>query len=278
MRARNSQMMKKLTITFICIFVGFTLTSAQNSTARVENIRTQMIDKSMVVRYDIISPSSVSYHQIDFVVVDNKGNAVYPDSVSGDTGPLVPAGKDKKIVWEIHKEFDVVYGDFTPRLVIDPGMQRKHSHGPEFAVLSLLMPGLGDYFVAEAKQLKIKPYYKTVLTAGILGLSWAACRNREEIPAVIAPPGWYISTDAPPGEKYKYFEDGYMVSPARTEYWLFQYDTEVILGIGIASWLFDVIWVARKGLVNNRIYTSVMEHVALIPREQGLMLSGRIQF
>lgn len=271
-------MMKKLTIAFISIFFGFTLISAQNSIGRVENIRTQMIGKSMIVWYDINSPSSESYHQIDFVVIDNKGNAVYPDSVSGDTGPLVQAGKDKKIVWDIHKEFDVIYGDFTPRLVIDAGKQRKHSHGPEYALLSLLIPGLGDYFVADVKQMKIKPYYKTAFTVGVLGLTWATYENRKEIPALISPPGWYISADAPPGEKYKYFEDGYMIEPPSTEYWLFPYDAEIFLGIGIASWLFDAIWVARKGVINNRVYKSVNDHFALIPRKEGLMLSYRIQF
>jgi hypothetical protein len=270
--------MKKLTIAFICIFAGFVVIYAQHSTARVENLRTRMTGKSMIVRYDIVNSSFDSLHRIDFVVVDNKRNAIYPDSVSGDTGSLVSEGKDKKIVWDIYKEFDVVYGDFTPKLIIDAADNRKHSHGPEYAALSLLLPGLGDYFVADSKQLRIKPYYKTAFTAGILGLSWAAYRNRLAIPAVISPPGYYVSADAPPGERYKYFPDGYLVEPASTEYWLFWKDAEIILGIGIASWLFDVIWVARKGVVNNRIYHSVLDHLALIPAKQGLLLSYRIQF
>ncbi len=270
--------MKKLTIAFICIFVVLTMVNAQNSSARVENVRTQMTGKSLVVRYDIISPSSESYHHIDLVVVDNKGNAIYPDSVSGDFGPLIAVGKDKKIVWDIYREFDVVYGDFKPRVIIDAGDHRKHARGPEYAALSLLLPGLGDYFVTDARQLRIKPYYKTALTAGILGLSWAAYKNRMDVPAVIAPPGYYLSADAPPGEKYKYFPDGYLVEPASTEYWLFHKDAEIILGIGIASWLFDVIWVARKGVVNNRIYNSVKGHVGLIPVKEGLALSYSVQF
>lgn len=268
-------MMKKPTIALISIFAGLTILQAQNSTTRVENVRTQMTGKSLVVWYDIVGPSSESYHNIDFVVVDNKGNAIYPDSVSGDFGPLIAAGRDKKIVWDIYREFDVVYGNFTPRIIIDAGAHRKHSRGPEYAALSMLLPGLGDYFVADAKQLKIKPYFKTAVTAGILGLSWAAYRERVDIPAVMAPPGWYLSAGS---IDYVYFPDGYMSKPASIDYWLFPKDAEIILGIGIASWLFDVIWVTRKGVVNNRIYNSVKGHVALLPAREGLMLHYSMQF
>jgi hypothetical protein len=270
--------MRRLTIIFICILAGCTWMSAQKNTARIENIRTKMTGKSLVVRYDIIGSSNESYHHVGFVVVDNMGNAIQPDSVSGDVGHGIPTGNDKTITWDIHKEFDVVYGSFSPRLTLDAGNTRKQAHGPEYAALSLLLPGLGDYFVADAKNLKIKPYYKTAVTAGLLGLSWAAMKNRVEIPAVIAPPGYYFSVDAPPGEKYKYFEDGYLVEPASTVYWLFPKDAEFILGIGIASWLFDVIWVARKGVINNRIYNSVLENTSLVPIRQGMMLSYKLQF
>ena len=55
-------------------------------------------------------------------------------------------------------------------------------------------------------------------------------------------------------------------------------DSEIILGMGIASWLFDVIWVARKGAVNNRIYNNVLGHMSVLPVHEGFMLSYRIQF
>ena len=37
-----------------------------------------------------------------------------------------------------------------------------------------------------------------------------------------------------------------------TDYWLFPYDSEIFLGIGIAVWVTDIVWVARKGVQNNK--------------------------
>jgi hypothetical protein len=268
-------MMKIRTISFICIISAYPFLNAQNTTARIENIRTEMTGKSMVIKYDIANTSAETYHRIDLAVIDNKGNAIYPDSVSGDRGPLVPGGMDKMIVWELYKEFDIVYGNFTPRLSIDAADTRKGMQGPEYALLSLLLPGLGDYFVADSKQMKLKPYYKTAITAGFLGLSLASYLNREVIPPVMNPPGWYYTMQSPDPV---YIDHEWVWQIERTDYWFFQYDAEVLLGIGIASWLFDVIWVARQGVVNNRVFHSIKNHMALIPANKGLMLSYSFQF
>ena len=123
--------------------------------------------------------------------------------------------------------------------------------------------------------MKIKPYYKTAFTAGMLGLSWAALRNRHEIPPVMNPPGWYYTMHSPDPI---YIDHEWLYEVARTDYWLFPYDAEILLGIGIGSWLFDVIWVARKGVENNKIRNSVLEHVSLVPAHRGLLLCYRKQF
>jgi len=249
--------------------------SEQETKAQISNVRTEMTSRSLVVMYDLMEGLDTSLHRVDFTVVDNRGNAVHPDSVYGDLGPGILAGSDRKIVWEIYKEYDVVHGSFRPVLSLDPETSRKHTRGPEYASLSLLMPGLGDYFVADPKDLKIKPWQKTLFTAGVLGLSWAAWQNRQEIPPVMMPPGYYISADAPPGalDPYIYIDHEWMAEPARTEYWLFPHDAEIILGIGVASWLFDAIWVARRGVVNNRVHRDILDHMALVPCRRGLMLS-----
>jgi len=269
--------MRRPAIIVTHFLTGFCMLGAQVPNPWIENVRTNYKDNRLEIRYDIIGSRHGTPHRIDLVVVDNMGNIVYPDSVSGDIGPEVMPGSDKLIIWDIYKEFDVVYGDFTPTLTIDAVDNRKRMRGPEYAALSLLLPGLGDYFVADADEMKLKPCYKTAFTFGILGLSWLAIKNRDEIPPVMAPPGYYISTDAPPGEKFLYIDHYWMKEPASTDYWIFPYDAEIILGIGIASWLFDVIWVARKGLQNNKIRNNVLKHMSLIPSGQGLMLSYRIQ-
>jgi hypothetical protein len=243
--------------------------------ARIENIRTHMTDKALVVDYDLQGTEEV-YYRVDFSVVDNKGNAIRPDSVIGDLGSNVSAGEDLRITWEVYKEYDVIYGSFKPVLVLDKGMA--HKRGPEYALLSLIVPGLGDYFVAEPANMVIKPWCKTAFTASVLGLSYLAKQKRVEVPELWAPPGYYLSADAPPGEDVLYMPDGYMIEPAKTDYWLFPYDSEIILGIGIASWMIDVLWVTKQGMINNRVRKTIPGTAAILPIRDGILLSYRLEF
>jgi len=270
--------MNKLTGIILCILVSSSYLYSQNSRGLVKNIRTEMQDNHLEIRYDITKSPEGSLHQVDLVMVDNMGNIVQPDSIYGDVGGGVEAGRDKLIVWEVYKEYDVIYGDFVAKVVLDPSDNRKHTGGPEYALLSLLVPGTGDYFVSNWKEGGIKPYYKTAFTVGTLGLSLAAYLNRATIPPIMAPPGYYLSADAPPGEKLLYIDHYWEKSPASTDYWLFQHDAEILLGIGIASWLIDVFWVTKKGIQNNRIRTEVIDNLSLVPYRQGMMLSFKKTF
>jgi hypothetical protein len=262
------------------LFLAFFLPSwAQTQEAKIVNVRTETTERALVIRYDLASPDPQSLHEVFLAVVDNRGNAVRPDSVYGDLGTSVTAGPDKTITWEIYKEYDVVFGNFTPVLTLDPASGRKHARGPEYAALSLLVPGLGDYFVADPKNLVIKPWQKTAFTAGMLGLSWLALNKRVEIPAVVMPPGWYYYYPSPFADaELTYIDHDWVRNPARTEYWLFNHDAEIIFGIGIASWLFDAIWVTRKGVVNNRVRRSVLHQTSFLPARGGFYLTYTITF
>ena len=95
--------MRKLPGIILCIIIDCTLICAQDLPARIENIQTEITGKTMVVRYDITKSSPGRSHQVDFVVIDNHRNAIYPDSIFGDVGTAVTAGMDKQETWEISK-------------------------------------------------------------------------------------------------------------------------------------------------------------------------------
>jgi hypothetical protein len=124
----------------------------------------------------------------------------------------------------------------------------------------------------------IKPYYKTAFTVGMLGLAWAAKAGREEIPAVINPPGWYWHDYNGVFGDWVYVDHPFVKVEAQTDYWLFRYDAEVFLGIGLAAWITDVIWVARRGSRNNRIRADLFEHLSLAPAPDGLMFTFACTF
>lgn len=255
--------------------------SGQKYNPHIENVSMEVVDDRINLTYDIAGSITGKLHRVELIVIDNMGNIILPDSVSGDVGAEVQAGRSKTVTWEIHKEYDVVYGGFEPRIILD-GTENQVMHGgPSNLFLSMLLPGLGDYFVADRQHMKIKPYQKAAFTYGMLGLSLAAYLSREYIPPVMAPPGWYWTGNHLGGDgltSYEYKEEWWLMKAESTDYWLFPYDSEVFLGIGIAVWITDIIWVTRKGVQNNKIRNSIMDNISLVPSNKGVFFTFAYKF
>lgn len=272
--------MFRFTLIWLFLQLGIYL-SGQNYNPHIENISFKLVDHQMELSYDIEGSRIGQLHRVELIVIDNMGNIILPDSVSGDVGHEVQAGKSKVIIWDIHKEYDVVYGDFQPQIVLDGTEKYGVNGGPGNLFLSMVVPGLGDYFVTDYKSMIVKPYYKTAFTYGMLGLSLAAALSREQIPAVMGAPGWYwdgnsVGSDGAALLEYK--DDWWLMKAERTDYWLFPYDSEIFLGIGIAAWLTDILWVARKGTQNNKIRNQFLNQVSLVPTYQGAVLQFAYNF
>lgn len=262
----------------LILFIAWNTLQGQKGRAHIENFSVTPLEKKVMITYDLQGGELGKLHQIDLVVIDNVGNIVIPDSVEGDLGSGIQPGENKNILWNLYREFDVVHGDFQPQLVLDGDQKYGFKGGPENLLLSMLVPGLGDYFVADYRSMKIKPYYKTAFTAGMLGLAWAAKTGREEIPAVMNPPGWYWRDYDGVFGDWVYVDHSFIKVEGYTDYWLFRYDAEVFLGIGLAAWITDVIWVARRGSRNNRIRSDLFEHLSMAPVSNGLMFSFAYTF
>jgi hypothetical protein len=120
--------------------------------------------------------------------------------------------------------------------------------------------------------MKIKPYYKTAFTYSFVGLGIAALANRLHVPDKMGEPGWYWEPILQEDGKLWIDEPGY------TEYWLFPYDAEFFLGVGIAAWIVDVIWVARTGVKNKKVKTEIFNNLTLFPVRDGMALSFTYNF
>jgi hypothetical protein len=258
--------------------LGVNYLSGQKYNPHVENVSMEVLDDRIKLTYDIAGSRIGKLHRVELIVIDNMGNIILPDSVSGDVGAEIEAGRSKTVTWEIHKEYDVVYGGFEPRIILDGTENQVMYGGPSNLMLSMIVPGLGDYFVADRKQMKIKPYQKTVFTYGMLGLSLAASLSREYIPPVMAPPGLYWTLGPDGVKQYEYKDEWWVKEAESTDYWLFPYDSEVFLGVGIAVWITDIIWVARKGVQNNKIRNSIMDHISLVPSNKGVFFTFAYEF
>ncbi len=104
--------MFRITTFWLILLMCIGSLSAQKFRPHIENTRSDLIENSLEVTYDIVGSSPGQSHTIDLIVIDNMGNVILPDSVSGDVGPKVQVGKNKVITWDIRKEYDIVHGDF----------------------------------------------------------------------------------------------------------------------------------------------------------------------
>jgi hypothetical protein len=234
----KSQTMKyKPVIYFILLltcFFSFSL-SAQESKARIENVTFEAIElegTKVVVYYDILHTSPVERFEIELAFVDDEDFYYYPQTTTGDIGSGIKGGKQKRIVWDIFQDVDEVG---RIKAIVNIASVTEEPGGAAYALLSIPVPGLGDVFVTNTKTAVIKPYYKTILSYGLVGY------------------GMF--------QKYqsnKYYDD-YNTSPDREDFDNLynkansaNHQFYIFTGLGAAVWFSDVVWVAAKGISNSR--------------------------
>jgi hypothetical protein len=233
--------------------------------AVAKNVDITISQNTAFIHYDIRSRKTEMQHRVDLKFLDENYNLVNPSLLSGDIGANIPAGKGRIIEWDINHDIQSLESDVTPVLFVD-GISSQYSNtgGPRNAMLSLIMPGLGDYFVADTRLMKFKPYMRTLSSLGLIGLGVYLGNQRYraegEYRLVLKADEWrYTGMD-----KFweRYFEGD-------IQYAWFKGDQEVFIAMGAAIWAADVIWVLAKGTNNVRFLKSTTResqfHLGYIP-------------
>ena len=247
--------MQRIFLIIGLLIVFSTALLSQNNDAEITNIKMSVENGDVVIQYDIENSKANDLFNIVVYFSDEYYTKnYYLENLTGDVGKNVNGGKNKIVKWEIQKDMDIIRGNIIPFVEFENPKLYKNMGGASNALLSLACPGLGDYFVADHKKMKFKPYYKTALSLGCitLGVISAKKRYRERY---WSPP--HIET------VYSYHYNGnYWTShpedklfPGRwvdgeMKNYLFPGDVEAFIGLGVAVWLIDVLWVASKGKKN----------------------------
>jgi hypothetical protein len=155
-----------------------------------------------------------------------------PENVSPDTLFLFQPGKHHQINWKINEKAWKKDKMLSPLVVIGNPSSHHFGMGPEAALLSLLVPGLGDYFVEDTRYQRIKPYMRTAAVAAFLSAGIFASNQRYQT-------------------EPSYTDNGNIWKTGEVKYKFFRNDAELLIGTGVAIWLSDIIWVAIRG-TNNR--------------------------
>ncbi|MCK5343000.1 MAG: hypothetical protein KAR20_06330, partial [Candidatus Heimdallarchaeota archaeon] len=145
----------------------------------MKNVEIEIQQNKVLIHYDIKSSSEGSLHSVNLNFIDDYYNIVKPVTLAGDVGSNVVSGSDKTIEWDIKNDFQLLRSKIQPVIFVD-GLSKEFNSkgGPYNALLSVIMPGLGDYFVADHRLMHFKPYFRTISSLGLIGLGIYAGNQR----------------------------------------------------------------------------------------------------
>lgn len=228
--------MKRLLLSILIICLLLSNLSAQQEPV-IRNLNLYYKNKKALINYDLKDfKRSDKYHTIELLFVDRNFNVIVPEKITGDFGDTITAGKNKQIQWYIFDDDINISRQLKP-IVLADGLR---TGGSSNALWSVFVPGLGDYFVENPRNMVFKPYLKTILFFGSLSLAIIADQNR-------IPLTWKTWHRNILGD---WSEFGYSHT---YDYWLFKFDTETFLFTAASIWILDLIWVYAKGNQNERL-------------------------
>ncbi|MFH0758350.1 MAG: hypothetical protein V2B15_13765 [Bacteroidota bacterium] len=264
-------------ITYIIVLAGLVLTSqgklSGQRLAVPKNVDITIHQNRAIIHYDIKVRKPGSTHLVDLKFLDEDFNLVTPALITGDIGPHIPGGPDRIIEWDITNDIQNLGSDLAPVLFIDgKSKQFSNTGGPGNAFLSLLLPGLGDYFVADRRMITIKPYIRTLSSLGLIGLGAYLGNQRYQAEGeyrLVLKADYYRYEGM---DRYwlRYFE-------GEMQYAWFRGDKEVFISLGAAFWAADIIWVLAKGSNNVRFMKATIKgsdfHLGYVPGGAALQFS-----
>jgi hypothetical protein len=219
---------------FIIIFLIIITKLCFSQAPVIRNVFLYYKDQKVIVNYDLKDfKSSNKHHSVQLLFVDDQFNVRLPDKLTGDFGDSIVAGTNKQIEWAIFEDDVNISQELRPVLLAD-GLKKG---GANNLLLSLFIPGLGDYFVENPRNMVFKPYLRTFASLSCITLGYLADKNRVDL----------VFKEWSTSQKRVVGWDNV------TDYWLFKFDKEIFYFTGISIWLMDVIWVYAKGKQNEKL-------------------------
>ncbi len=207
---------------------------SQSTSAKIENVDYSVVGSKIIVTYDIINAGAEENFQVDLKFVDEQNHNVYPLSLSGDVGNTIYRGKEKRITWNVLKDREEISGNYKAVVSI-ASVSKYVGGGPGYAFLSVVLPGVGDYWVK--KDPRGRPY--VLITLSYCGLMTYSLITKSLYNIYLDD---YQNADNP--EDKENYRDKKSKNYTR-------YSTS--FGIGIAILVADVLWVTYKGFRNVSI-------------------------
>jgi len=218
-------------ILFITLMLPFA--GMAQETFRVSNLRLSSFNGTMEFRFDLKgnpaakTPVHLYFYDNDFRVY--RASALVPEQ-----GSLFAGGSNQRLLWEDASKLQKLDKPLVPVIITGNPANFRFGPGPEAALLSLVIPGLGDYVMGNTTGQTIQPWMRTAGAFGLLAL------------------GWHASSERYQGEP-SFFNENRLWKTGDIHYRFFRNDAELLISAGIAIWVADVIWVSIRGHKNRSL-------------------------
>ncbi len=220
-------------ILFLLLGLEATLTTAQQTRCRAAELQLSARFDTLHLHFELSGQGCDKAARPQLYFHDQDFQIYKPANQITDSLRSFGGGNDMLISWKINPSSWKTDKQLQPFVVTGPAKDHYFGMGTEAALLSLMLPGLGDYFTGSTARQRIRPWMRTMGVAAFLSA------------------GIYAS-----GQRYRteprYF-DGRMWSSGEVVNKFFRNDAEILIGAGVALWLGDVIWVAIRGNQNRQL-------------------------
>jgi hypothetical protein len=225
-----------LLILVFTIFYGHA--SGQPPRYEISNLKLDVSHNKLLIHYDFSAKGTTDPTIVNLYFYDQNYHFIKPRFISPDAKTLIAPGEKRQIEWDVTAEMKNLQSDITPLLIAGNPTKHRFGAGPEAGLLSLAIPGLGDYFVNNTRNQIIKPYIRTIAAYGLIYAGMIASRDR-----VRGQPS--------------YTSDGGIWKMGDYEYKYFKGDAEFLISLGLAVWVADIIYVVIKGHRNAALKKGV---------------------
>jgi hypothetical protein len=202
--------------------------------AKITDVDFQLEDRYIVINYNLTGAAPKEEMTIELKFITENNETIIPKTVTGDIGTKIFDDGKKAILWDIVTDSPVLAGNLKATVTITSS--RVIFSGPGNAFLSVLIPGLGGYFVDENKT---RAVFTTVSSIGLIAYGVFQKSQADKYYAD------YLASSTP-----SEMDDLYTKANSA------QHTAFIAASAGIGIWALDVVWVTFKGFHNKKVAKS----------------------
>lgn len=204
---------------------------------KIENVDMRVENNIVIITYDLLGVPNKTLCNMSVTLISDNGeviqSSIFSSALTGDIKD-VGEGKGKIIKWDVLADGREIKGRYKASVAISSKRSTKIVGGPSNAFLSMLLPGLGNFYVDDESSQNWGYYVMG-------GFALAAYSSYSS----------YVSANNA-YEEYHKATSQYAMDAAYEEAEKARQSSQLMLGLAGAIWLGDVIYVAAKGFKNRK--------------------------